>query len=377
VIASRVTPSGRTSPDLRAQPRPPVHGPRSTRATVSSSASGRRPATNARRSAVEWDRDRRLSLRGRLILRKDVYSSLAQPPRRSTTSACRARVSRGGRVPGRGRAGARRLVRAGRTPVGPTESSLTPAIPVDAAFLDAAGRSCASSPTTPSVSTTSTRRDTRTRDRRLEHAGRPHQCDGRACGRAHARAPAPDRRGRSLTPAPRPLGSGGRTSWSGEGSRASRRSRRRPGRIGPRVGELAEAHGRNERLAGRGDDLSAPRSRLRRRDLHCPLTPETRHLIDARRACAMKPTAVLVNTARGRSSTRRARRCAAALGARGRLSTSSSTSRPCARSSCDGERRPHAPHRERNARDTHAMGMLVVSALRAVLLEDRIPDNAV
>jgi glyoxylate reductase len=33
--------------------------------------------------------------------------------------------------------------------------------------------------------------------------------------------------------------------------------------------------------------------------LHCPLTPETRHLVDARRLALMQPTAFLVNTTRG------------------------------------------------------------------------------
>lgn len=33
--------------------------------------------------------------------------------------------------------------------------------------------------------------------------------------------------------------------------------------------------------------------------LHCPLTPDTHHLVDARRLALMKPTAILVNTARG------------------------------------------------------------------------------
>lgn len=33
--------------------------------------------------------------------------------------------------------------------------------------------------------------------------------------------------------------------------------------------------------------------------LHCPLTPETHHLVDGRRLATMKPTAILINTSRG------------------------------------------------------------------------------
>jgi glyoxylate reductase len=33
--------------------------------------------------------------------------------------------------------------------------------------------------------------------------------------------------------------------------------------------------------------------------IHCPLTPETQHLIDDRALAAMKPSSVLINTARG------------------------------------------------------------------------------
>lgn len=39
--------------------------------------------------------------------------------------------------------------------------------------------------------------------------------------------------------------------------------------------------------------------------LHCPLTKDTWHLIDAKRLKLMHPSAILINTAADRSSTRR------------------------------------------------------------------------
>ena len=61
------------------------------------------------------------------------------------------------------------------------------------------------------------------------------------------------------------------------------------GRIGQAVAKRAEGFSDLDELVSQADVLS----------LHVPLTAETRHLIDARRLALMKPTAVLVNTARG------------------------------------------------------------------------------
>ncbi len=57
----------------------------------------------------------------------------------------------------------------------------------------------------------------------------------------------------------------------------------------------------DERALGvaRADSLDALLARSDFVTLHCPATPETRHLIDSRRLALMQPRAFLINTARG------------------------------------------------------------------------------
>ena len=81
------------------------------------------------------------------------------------------------------------------------------------------------------------------------------------------------------------------------------------GNIGRRVAEIARGFGLEILVAARPED-SAPVTNhrvpindlLRQADvvsLHCPLTPETRNLINRSSLSLMKPTAFLINTARG------------------------------------------------------------------------------
>lgn len=80
-----------------------------------------------------------------------------------------------------------------------------------------------------------------------------------------------------------------------------------PGRIGSAVAQRAKAFGMQVVVTARRDHPEiGPRlpidELLERSDfvsLHCPLTPETRYLLDERRLGLMKPTAYLINTARG------------------------------------------------------------------------------
>jgi glyoxylate reductase len=73
------------------------------------------------------------------------------------------------------------------------------------------------------------------------------------------------------------------------------------GRIGRAVARRAE--GFSMRVLSAGRDGSTTLLRLLEESdfvsLHCPLTEQTRHLIDAAALSLMKPTAILINTARG------------------------------------------------------------------------------
>ena len=78
------------------------------------------------------------------------------------------------------------------------------------------------------------------------------------------------------------------------------------GRIGRTVAAIGRAFGMrilaHRRTPGPDAECVDLETLLRESDvvsLHCPLTPETQGLIDARRLALMKPTALLVNAARG------------------------------------------------------------------------------
>jgi phosphoglycerate dehydrogenase-like enzyme len=71
------------------------------------------------------------------------------------------------------------------------------------------------------------------------------------------------------------------------------------GRIGEAVARRAAGFDMRVMAVGRDDDLHGALAQADFVSLHVPLTPATRHLIDEAALRAMKPTAVLVNTARG------------------------------------------------------------------------------
>lgn len=151
------------------------------------------------------------------------------------------------------------------------------------------------------------------------------------------------------------------------------------GRIGRETARLAEAFGARPVLAGRGDDLDALLADADVVSVHVPLTEETRHLIDARRLRLMKPTAVLVNTARGPVVDEAALAEALEAGVIAGAGLDVYEHEPeVTEALLSLENVVLAPHLGSATRDTRvAMGMLCVEALRAVLLQGRTPANAV
>ena len=81
------------------------------------------------------------------------------------------------------------------------------------------------------------------------------------------------------------------------------------GNIGRKVAEMARGFGMEALIAARpGSEGPIPQDRLPLNELlkladfvslHCPLTPQTKNLLDGRALSLMKPTAFLINTARG------------------------------------------------------------------------------
>jgi len=153
------------------------------------------------------------------------------------------------------------------------------------------------------------------------------------------------------------------------------------GRIGRAVERLAVAHGMRVIHTSRSgglplDELLAAADVV---SLHLPLSEETRHLIDAAALARMKPGAVLVNTSRGPIVHEAA---LVDLLSNGRIAGA-------ALDVFEHEPKVHpgllglenvvlVPHLGSATHETReAMGMLCVEALRAVLLEDRLPPNAV
>jgi glyoxylate reductase len=156
------------------------------------------------------------------------------------------------------------------------------------------------------------------------------------------------------------------------------------GRIGREVARLAEAFGmRVIHTRGSGPYEELPlRQLLAEADvvsLHTPLTEETRHLIGPRELALMRPSAVLVNVARGPIVDEEALVEALEAGEIAGAALDVYEREPEVHPGLLGLENvvltPHLGSATVAARE--AMGMLCAEALEAVLLENRLPENAV
>jgi glyoxylate reductase len=152
------------------------------------------------------------------------------------------------------------------------------------------------------------------------------------------------------------------------------------GRIGREVARLAESFGMRVIHSSRRSGLPLEQL-LAEADvvsLHSPLTAETRGMIDAAALRAMKPSAVLVNTSRGAVVDEAALVDALEAGELAGAALDVFEREPNVHPGLLGRENvvlaPHLASATHEARE--AMGTICVEALRAVLLEDRVPKTA-
>lgn len=159
------------------------------------------------------------------------------------------------------------------------------------------------------------------------------------------------------------------------------------GRIGKEVAKLAEAFDMRVVYSSRSEVAGVPYARLELDELlatvdvvslHCPLTSETHHVIDADAFRAMRRDAVLVNTTRGPVVDESALVDAVRAGEIAGAALDVFEREPEVHEGLLGLENvvlaPHLGSATTEARE--AMGMLCVDALRSVLIDGRCPANA-
>jgi glyoxylate reductase len=152
------------------------------------------------------------------------------------------------------------------------------------------------------------------------------------------------------------------------------------GRIAQAVERMALAHGMHVIHSSRssGVPLAELLGTADVVSLHLPLSAESRYLIDAPALAAMKPSAVLINTSRGPIVDEAALVEALVSGRIAGAGLDVFEREPeVTEGLLELENVVLVPHLGSGTLETReAMGMLCVEALRAVLLENRVPPNA-
>ena len=160
------------------------------------------------------------------------------------------------------------------------------------------------------------------------------------------------------------------------------------GRIGSEVGRLGRELGMRVVYTTPGGPRPSPYEWLPLAELldcadvvslHCPLLPETRHLIGREELRSMRREAFLVNTARGPVVDEDALVEGLAAGEIAGAALDVFEHEPAVHEGLLGlDNVVLTPHLGSATQDTRtAMGMLCVSALKSVLLEGRVPENVV